>query len=159
MPNWFLLNPSVWSVHHLSNCLQLGVIVCGPRLHFIANSSHHKGLIPSVWDGAVELECLMKKWNVSTELTVPNVHLFMNFSVVSFYTQSKVWTAKAFANSVFALSSEPHGLCRVDLEGCSWGCLGDAESNTAVGWEQDFGFASPVVCGSNSSGTFATNLL
>lgn len=116
MPNWFLLNLSVWSVLHLSNCLQLGVIVCGPRLHFIANSSQHKGLIPSVWDGAVECECLMKKWNVSTELFVPNVHLFMSFSGVRFYTQSKVWNVKAFANSVFTFSSEPHGVCGVDLD-------------------------------------------
>lgn len=116
MPNWFLLNPSVWSVHHLSNCLQLGVIVCGPRLHFVANSSHHKGLIPSVWDGAVECECLMKKWNVSTELFVPNMHLFMSFARVRFYTQSKVRNVKAFPNSVFTFSSEPQGLCGVDLD-------------------------------------------
>lgn len=155
MPNWFLLNPFVWSMHHLSNCLQLGVMVCGPRLHFIANSSHHKGWIPSVWDGAVECECLMKKWNVSTELVVPNVHLFMSFSGGSFYTQSKVWNVKAFANSVFTFTSEPLGLCGVDLGVC----LGEAESNTAVGWEQDFGFASPSVYGLNSSGTFGTNLL
>lgn len=124
MPNWFLLNPFVWSMHHLSNCLQLGVMVCGPRLHFIANSSHHKGWIPSVWDGAVECECLMKKWNVSTELVVPNVHLFMSFSGGSFYTQSKVWNVKAFANSVFTFTSEPLGLCGVDLGVC----LGEAES-------------------------------
>lgn len=116
MPNWFLLNPSVWSVHHLSNCLQFGVIVCGPRLHFIANSSHRKGLIPSAWDGAVERECLMKKWNVSTELFVPNVCLFMHFSRVRFYTQSKVWNVKAFANTVFTFSTGPHSVCGVDLD-------------------------------------------
>lgn len=131
MPNWFLLNPSVWSVHHLSNCLQLGVIVCGPRLHFIANPSHYKGLIPSVWDGAVECECLMKKWNASTELSVPNVHLPMSFSMLSFYTQSKVWNGKSFANNVLTLRSEPRGLCGVDLEGCFWDCLEEAESNSS----------------------------
>lgn len=63
-PNWFLLNLSVWSAHHLSNCLQLPDRAHRPRVCSSANSSHHKGLISSLGDSS-RARVSNEEWNMS----------------------------------------------------------------------------------------------
>lgn len=65
-----------------------------------------------------------KEWNMSDYRAVFQMRLCLWVSRWwSFYTQSNVWNAKASANSMFTLNSEPQIFIGVDLEICSWESL------------------------------------